>query len=294
MADLQPLSEKNYLMIRDAEKSLSENMIKQFFVEAKDGTPVIKKAGLLYKMNEKYGKGGYSLGSVFPADDEIEKIKKFGIVGKEMPFVLLKGCVKIVATGAEFTDYYLGTQANTFNMRNIFEITSTRSQLRCLRAATECGFYTPEELESPESGTITTVTQINPNTTVTVNKSSSNQIQQEEKASAEQKKEYSRLCNALGFTKDNPGSLLSVIKNATGKEISSTKNISSKDISSINLALQLIEKAKLVRDQDEEKRKEESIKSDTSIIEGEIVSIEEVSKDIENEDNETKIKKEEN
>ncbi len=211
MADLLPLSEKNYLMIRESEKSMSENMIRQFFIETKDHQPVIKKAGLLFKMNEKYGKGNYSIKPEFPTNEELEMFKKFKIVGENMPCVLMKGVVTIMSTGAQFVDYYCGTQANTFNMRNVFEISATKAILRCLRAATECGFYSQEEMEdipSPVSSMVEYSTQ-------------------------EQRNIYISLCKDLGFTKEKPGNLNQLITQAVGKELPSTKNCTRQEMDAI-------------------------------------------------------------
>lgn len=253
MADLQSLSEKNYLMIRDMEKGMNEKLIKQFFVETKDGSPVIKKAGLMFKLNEKYGKGNYSIETQFPSDDEIEKMKKFHILAEGRPFVLLKGIVTILATGARFVNYYFGTESNTYNLRNIFEITETRCQLRAARNACENGFYVEEEIIGNPS---IQITELPP---------------QEDPQDDEQRKTYSILCKNLSLTK-NPNQLRTIVKNAlNGREVESTKNLSKVEMSTIINVLHQMENARLIREQDEKVKKEKEDKERANITEATIV-----------------------
>jgi hypothetical protein len=286
---LQKLSESNVQMLSEME-NLKAAMIRQMFMQNEQGDIYVKKTGLLMKLEQKFGKGNYSTRVEVPSKEEYELIRSMTGLPVNEPVAIFRGVVQV---GNEtFVDYAAAHKYNCFGRTtNLVELSGSRALLRAVRQATNMGFCSVEEVGvedniSPPSTTTTTIT---------------------EPATKEQRDAYLSLCKDLNFTRENPGNLNQLIKQALNREIGSTKNCSRQEMDAILTVLnnELKRKGGVVKEKTEEV-KEKEIKETREIekekeekeeiIEGVVISSEEVKGEEENKEinKETKNKKEDN
>ena len=135
------------------QEGISLEQIKDLYMMNNKGNVFIKRAGLLYKMNQKY-QNNYSMRAVIHTLEEINTIKTMLGISNDQPFVIMKGIIEV--DGQVFQDYGSAHAGNTYNKNYLFEMASTRATNRALRMATECGFTSVEEMHEEKDNTIKT------------------------------------------------------------------------------------------------------------------------------------------
>ena len=139
---LAKLSEENTALIKSTEGFENELLIKQFYCQSGEQI-FIKKAGLLYKMEQKF-KGQYSIETSIVSEDEYIRIRKMLNLKENEPCVVITA--KVTTPLGIYTSYGTAHNKNTFNTAYLLEMAETRAELRAIRKATNCGFTSAEEL----------------------------------------------------------------------------------------------------------------------------------------------------
>jgi hypothetical protein len=290
---LQVLSEANIALLQQTEGVANKAILQQHYLQSGDQI-FIKKAGLLNKLEQKFGKNGTSVYSEIPTEKEYEMIRKMTGMKPDdiVPCAIMKGIVEVIKdgqpTGQKYTSFGTATFYNCNNKGVYPEMAETRAILRAARLATNCGWTSLEEVPETEPGAIIT-NQTPPPSTITITQTSPT-IPQKERATKEQKDLYASLCKDLGFRKDNPGNLNEIVKSVFGRELGSTKNLYKDELQLLINALQkeLNEKGKSKEAEEIKDLKENEKENEEAVIEGEVISSEEIN------DNENNENKEEN
>lgn len=144
-AGLMKVTDENLKAIKSYEgENQNELLLKQFYMQTPDGQIFIKKAGVLFKMNQIFGIGKYSAYIEFLTTDELKMIKEMAGIKEGTAFAAFKGVVKI---GEQvYTDIGTASQIECRNGKYI-EMASTRALLRAMKLATACGFTSAEEMD---------------------------------------------------------------------------------------------------------------------------------------------------
>lgn len=297
---LMKLSEANVQMLSEME-NLKVAVIKQFYMQNDNGDVYVKKAGLFTKLEQKFGKGNYSTRVEVPSKEEYDMIRSMTGLPLTEPVAIFKGIVQV--GDQSFVDFAAAHKYNCFGRTtNLIEMGSSRALLRAIRQATNMGFCSVEEM-----GVEDNISNISPPSTTTTIIT--------EPATKEQRDAYLSLCKDLNFTRENPGNLNQLIKQALNREIGSTKNCSRQEMDAILTVLsnELKTKGGVIKEKNEEveekevkeiKEIEKEKEKKEEIIEGVVISSEEVkseevnkeevknNKEVKNK--ETKNKKEDN
>jgi hypothetical protein len=287
---LQTLSDANIALLQQTEGVANKAILQQHYLQSGDQI-FIKKAGLLNKLEQKFGKNGTSVYSEIPTEKEYDMTKK--MTGMKLddatPCAIMKGVVEVMkdgkSTGQKYTSFGTATFYNCNNKGVYPEMAETRAILRATRLATNCGWTSLEEVPETEPGAIVT-SQVPPPPTVTITQIPPISIPQRARATKEQRDAYVSLCKDLGFTKDQPGNLNEIVKSVFGKEVGSTKNLFKDEMDLLLNALrkELDEKSKSKGQESKEVSSE--INSEETVVEGEVISSEEITENNNNENKE--------
>lgn len=147
---LVPLTDGNALKIAKAE-GMNTELAKVFFMQNRSGEMFIKKAGLLWKAERKFGAHGYSVAVEVPSADEYNMVMRMMGIGDSAGFcVIMKAVVR--TRDNEYVDWGTAMPDNLppHMHKYALEMASTRAQNRALRQATVCGFTSYEEMPTAE------------------------------------------------------------------------------------------------------------------------------------------------
>lgn len=130
-------------------EQFNELVARQHYLMAvdKNGNPnlYIRKAGLLRKMEQKYGKN-WVVQPSFPSEEEYNRLIKWMGVQEGTPCVIIKAELFVDGKDRPYVSYSHATPENTKNGR-LLEMAETRAISRVIKLATNCGFTGVEELE---------------------------------------------------------------------------------------------------------------------------------------------------
>lgn len=144
---LVKLNDENIKAIKALEGEGISDLVKQFYLQTDSGQIFIKKAGVLFKMNQLFGIGKYSAYTEFLTPDEFKAVKEMAGVEDGKAFAAFRGVVKI--GDQVYTDIGTAFDPECRNGKYV-EMASTRALLRAMKIATGCGFSSPEEMESEQ------------------------------------------------------------------------------------------------------------------------------------------------
>lgn len=154
--DLVPINESGIQVLKEMEKDMSVGMMNQFFLQKvnKNGDPelFIKKAGLIWKLEQKY-KNKYRVQSKLPDAETYNFMRMMLGVQEGQPCCIMEGLVYLEGHNEPFKAYGTATMSNCFNKNYMLEMAETRAILRAIRLATACGFTAVEEMpieQTPE------------------------------------------------------------------------------------------------------------------------------------------------
>ncbi len=135
-------------------EGLTEEQVKDFYLKNQAGSYFIKRSGLLYKMEKRFGVNGYSIITEVPDLKEYENIRQMmGIVENDTkPFVVMKTTIHINENDLKFIDFGTASISNTniSTKAYLLEMACTRSSNRAMRLSTNCGWTSDTELSYSE------------------------------------------------------------------------------------------------------------------------------------------------
>lgn len=154
MADFQELNSKALAVIQQVDGvNFNEALAKQYYLmtTSPKGEPqiYIKKAGLLHKMEQKFGSNVIYQPEIIKGEDYREYKAMQGLKPEE-PYFICKCSIWVKGEDKPYFSHGSAWRANCQNGR-FLEMAETRAVNRAMRLATNCGFTSQEEVYEPMS-----------------------------------------------------------------------------------------------------------------------------------------------
>jgi len=230
MAKFSSLNQNDINLVKKIEPGLSEDHIKEYFIKGPGDGIFIKKAGLYYKLNKKYGiETPRQIKTLTPSIEEYELYRKMQGIKDGAPFACFKATLKIKED--YFEDMGTAHLGNCYNKEYLIEMATTRSTLRCIRQATDCNFCSAEEIwDNPEITENNNFQgKLNCNTTMPAN-NNGNGHSTPLPASTKQKTFIYNLMNSLEIDKEK---MFQIFLDCTKRKIKSTADLTLQEASKV-------------------------------------------------------------
>lgn len=152
MADFQELNQKALAVIQQVDGvNFNEALAKQYYLMTltPKGEPqiYIKKAGLLHKMEQKFGSDVVYQAEIIRGE-EYREYKAMEGLKPEDPYFICRCLIWLKGNDKPFISHGSASRGNCKNGR-FLEMAETRAVNRTMRLATNCGFTSQEEMYEP-------------------------------------------------------------------------------------------------------------------------------------------------